>query len=540
MITRVIIKNYKRFSTFDVTLNDDLNIIVGDNESGKSTLLECINLALCFKLNGRSPQNEITPYIFSKDVVTEYITQIQTNPNAPLPEILIELYFTDSDEVAHLRGSMNSQRLDSNGIKVLIRFNESFREAYNDFVTRNASQMTSVPIEYYEVVRFSFADEAQQIDFRSMPVVSSILDATNIRLQSGTDTYIRNVVNEVLDNNQKAELSLAFRSLKESFFENDAIQAINTALGVRKGDITEKELGVSIDVSQKSGWDSHLMPYLDNIPFHFSGMGEQSSLKLLLTLNKEIEGSQIILIEEIENHLSFSTMAKLLKRIKDKCEGKQIIITTHDTYVLNKLGIDNLILIGKNNTTTSLSSLSEDTQDYFEKLPGYDTLRMVLAKKSILVEGPSDELIVQRAYVDQYGKLPIEDGVDVICVRGLSFKRFLDIASILKTNTSVVTDNDGSFATKITTKYAPYADKDNIRIYASDNNALKTLEPQIIAVNQLAVLNSILGTNFQTTEEATSYMTDSDNKTDVALKIFKSETRITYPDYVINAITREE
>ncbi len=538
MISRIIINNYKKFSHLDLSLNNDLNIIVGDNESGKSTILECINLALCFKINGRSPQSELTPFLFSKSTVLKYIEDIQLDHNTLPPEALIEIYFNDSDEISHLRGSMNSLSLDSCGIKIIIRFNESFRDAYNEFVTKNFNKINTIPIEYYEVVRFSFADENQQIDFRSIPIASTLLDATNIRLQSGTDAYIKNIINEVLDNKQKAELSLAFRSLKESFFEDEAIQSINEALKIRKGDITDKDFGVSLDVSQKSGWDSHLIPYIDKIPFHFSGMGEQNSLKLLLTLNKEIDGSQIILIEELENHLSFSTMARLLKRIKDKCEGKQIIITTHNTYVLNKLGIDNLILIGKENRIAKLSELNKETQDYFEKLPGYDTLRMVLAKKSILVEGPSDELIVQRAYLDKYRNLPIEDGVDIICVRGLSFKRFLDIAAILKTKTFVVTDNDGDYANNITNKYSTYSEYENIRIHSSENNEIQTLEPQIVSVNELDLLNGILEKDFQNKDDLINFM--SNNKTDSALKIFNSETQITYPEYVINSITREE
>ena len=40
---------------------------------------------------------------------------------------------------------------------------------------------------------------------------------------------------------------------------------------------------------------------------------------------------------------------------------------------------------------------------------------LVLAKRVILVEGPSDELVVQRAYRDAHnGRLPIQDGVDVM------------------------------------------------------------------------------------------------------------------------------
>jgi len=45
---------------------------------------------------------------------------------------------------------------------------------------------------------------------------------------------------------------------------------------------------------------------------------------------------------------------------------------------------------------------------------------MILCRKAILVEGPSDELIVQKAYSKQKDRLPIEDEVDVISV-GTSF-----------------------------------------------------------------------------------------------------------------------
>lgn len=41
-IEKVKIKNYKLFQDFTMLFNDDLNIIVGDNEAGKSTLLEAI------------------------------------------------------------------------------------------------------------------------------------------------------------------------------------------------------------------------------------------------------------------------------------------------------------------------------------------------------------------------------------------------------------------------------------------------------------------------------------------------------------------
>ena len=52
MITKLFIKNFKVFSSFTLNLNEDLNIIVGDNEAGKSTILEAVNLALTKGLAG--------------------------------------------------------------------------------------------------------------------------------------------------------------------------------------------------------------------------------------------------------------------------------------------------------------------------------------------------------------------------------------------------------------------------------------------------------------------------------------------------------
>lgn len=43
-IQRVIIENYRGLKKADVTFNTRMNVIVGKNESGKSTLLEAIHL----------------------------------------------------------------------------------------------------------------------------------------------------------------------------------------------------------------------------------------------------------------------------------------------------------------------------------------------------------------------------------------------------------------------------------------------------------------------------------------------------------------
>lgn len=201
-----------------------------------------------------------------------------------------------------------------------------------------------------------------------------------------------------------------------------------------------------------------------------------------------------------------------------------------------------------NYKVTKFSELSEGTYNFFKKVAGYDTLRMILCKKAILCEGDSDELVIQKAYMQlRKGRLPIEDGVEVISV-GTSFLRFLEIADCIKTKVAVVTDNDGNLGA-IEKKYINYLDaneKDNIKICFDKNvdiGTLKigdnqynynTLEPKLLKVNSLEKFNRIFSTEYTNDDDLRKYM--KVNKTECALKIFETSEEIVIPDYILEAI----
>lgn len=529
-IDRILIKNFKTLQKFEISLNKELSIIVGDNEAGKSTLLEAINLILTGQLNGRNINYEISPYLFNKFTVDDYLLKLKSGENPELPIILIEAYLNNKPEFARFKGSNNTKREDTTGVYFKIEFNEDFKDEYSKYIS-DPSTITTLPTEYYVARLYSFANNL--ITARNLDLSSTLIDTTTIKLQNGADYYLQRIIEESLDTKERTGLSLAFRNLKESFKEQESLKIINDKLKKNKGDITDKDLSVSIDISQKSSWENNLTSYVDEIPFQFSGKGEQNIIKMLLALDKNVSKSDVILIEEPENHLSFTTMNALIKKMADKCKDKQIIISTHSTFVLNKLGLDNLILWGDDKKTMSLKDLKPDTQDYFKKLAGYDTLRLVLSKKSILVEGPSDELIVQKAYHIAKKKLPMEDGIDTISVKGLSFKRFLEIAKLLKKEVRVVTDNDGDYKKKIENKYVDYIGLENIKICYDKDDKLRTLEPQIVACNDIQILNKIFKTDIHEKQEMIDYMID--NKTECALAIFNSNETFEAPQYVKNS-----
>ena len=168
------------------------------------------------------------------------------------------------------------------------------------------------------------------------------------------------------------------------------------------------------------------------------------------------------------------------------------------------------------------------------RLPGHDTLRLILAKQSILVEGPSDELIVQAAFKKQHHKMPLESGVDVISVNSLAFKRFLEIAVRLKRTVAVVTDNDRKIAV-LNAKYAEYIGKPGVSIHYDNDEAYPTLEPQLLKANGRSAIEKVLGKVFDSDADLLAYM--KDNKADTALKFFSTQEAWVVPEYIVNAIS---
>jgi putative ATP-dependent endonuclease of the OLD family len=536
VISKILVQNYKLFTDIELGLNENINILVGNNETGKSTILEAINLALTKKINGKLIDYELSPYCFNNIIVKKYLTAIHKGQNIIPPTIIIEVYFNDIESLARLKGTMNVKRENCPGIKLHIRFDENYKEEYHNLIS-HGEQIQQIPIEYYECIWRSFGDET--LNYRALPFKSSYIDATSIRLQSGTDYYLQEILKGELDPKEKVELNIAYRRLKESFSREKFIVDINKKLSLKSEEISDKKLVINIDSTQKSNWETNLIPHLDDLPFHNIGKGDQNTLKIMMALEGKAKESNFILIEEPENHLSYSSMNRLLNKIESKCKDKQLFIATHSTYVLNKMGINNLIMLSKsvngdNIESGKLERLEPDTYEYFMKLPGYDTLRILLSLKSILVEGPSDELIVQKAYYNTHNKLPLDDGIDIVNVRGLSFKRFLEIARLLNTNTIIITDNDGNYEENVISKYSEFKGCNNIHIFSSEDNRLKTLEYHIVELNELKLLNTVLKKKYSNTDALLKYMLN--NKTEWALNVFESSELINLPKYILNAI----
>lgn len=545
-ITKIYIENFKTFKgLFKLTLNQGVNILVGNNEAGKSTIIEAIHLALTGLYNGKYLKNELSQYVFNNDIVAEYIQGLaQGNVAQPLPHIFIEVFIA-GENTAEFEGDFHSDKpIKSCGFSLKIAFDDNYQKEYEDLVKLGG--IKTLPIEYYNIFWTSFARD-ENITPRTIPIKSALIDSSSNKFQNGSDVYISRIVKEFLESKEVVEISQAHRRMKESFMGEEAIKKINEKIK-NASKISDKKVELSVELSSRNAWENSLMTYLEDVPFHYIGKGEQCLIKTKLALgHKKSKEANIILLEEPENHLSYSKLNRLISDIKGDSGEKQILISTHSSFVANKLGLEHLILLN-DKKTVRLNDLTPSTQKFFEKLSGYDTLRLILCKKAILVEGDSDELIVQKAFmINNDGKLPIENGIDVISV-GTSFLRFLEIAEKIGTQVVVVTDNDGN-VDALSKKYENYLgnnSKQNIKIYFDSTVDIgelqdfnyNTLEPKFLKANNLEVLNKVLETTYSNDDELHSYM--KANKTECALKIFESKKTVQFPQYILDAIEADK
>lgn len=545
-IDRIKICNFKSYKgIFELKLNKGLNILVGNNETGKSTILEAIHLALTGMYGGRNIRNELSQYLFNREVIAEYIESVNRGTPLSPPEILIEIFFEGS-LCPEFEGNNNTERLNKvEGLQFRIFYNDKYNDEYAKLIA--LKKLSSLPIEYYDVSWISFARQA--ITIRSIPIKSAMIDSSNYRYQNGSDVYISRIVKDLLSPEEVTSVAQAHRNMRDEFMEDPSIQAINNRIS-KESSIIDGEVSLSVDLGTKNAWENSLVTQLNNIPFGYVGKGAQCVMKTELALtHKQVQNARIILLEEPESHLSFSKLNQLISSIESKYGNKQIIISTHSSFVANKLGLENLLLLDNHNIVR-IAKL--DSAEFFKRIAGYDTLRLILCKKAILVEGDSDELVVQKAYMcNNNGRLPIQDGIDVISV-GTSFLRFLELASILNKKVSVVTDNDGD-PNALKTKYSDYLGDNkqpNINICYDetvDTGTLKigeknynynTLEPKLLKANSLNLFNLIFGTQYANEDDLRKYM--KHNKTECAMAIFNTSETIVFPNYIMEAISDNE
>jgi len=527
VITKIKIHGYRIYKDFTFEPNKKFNLIAGANESGKSTLMEAIALALTGRINGRTASEELNPYWFNTELVEEFVKQCAAGKKVPWPKIHIELFFENCNNLQQFCGAINTD-IPTNacpGVAMGVFPDPDYATEREEWA-KDPSPL--LPSEYYTIDWRSFADVV--ITNRPRQLATAIIDSRTVRSSTGVDYHMRYLLNDSMQPIERAAISVAYRRVKASMSDS-ALKTVNQRIAGIHASLHDQPIILAMDQSARTSWEGVVTPHVKNVPFSMSGQGQQAAIKISLAMSRHSERAAFIMIEEPENHLTHTSLTTLLSRVESLAgENQQLFIATHSSFVINRLGLNGLHLLGIGNSHR-LSDLNPDTVAYFQKLPGYDTLRMVMANKIVLVEGPSDEIIFERIFRDKYEMRPMELGIDVLSMRGLSLGRCLELCEALDKTVAAVRDNDGVEPSELSVPLQPWLAAGRRELFIGAPSHGHTLEPQLIHHNGEPLLREVLGI----TEAADLATWMKREKTEAALRIASATKSIIPPGYMLNA-----
>lgn len=382
MIKSVTFKNFRNLDG-KYEFNNTLNVIIGKKNSGKTNLLDGIKLAFSAITND---------YFKISD------SDFKDSEDNNVIKISVELQYN----------SISSLNFDDNG-QNKCGFITCIKKTKSGRYIKTFSLLNGTNIDV-DIVR-----EDECIPNLYLIPLIRVEDIYTAGLTTGISTFIDSEerYKELKDDSKKAikqELASKvnrFKELCKKFNENLDIELTDPKISDEKVYIVD-------------GNKEH--------NFHI-GSGYKSIANIML--NTLDENFNIILIDEIENHLHPALIRTLIRELRNVA-NTIIISTTHSSVVINELKMEEIIDI----SGTSINSLNET---YIKKLntflhPGRNEL--MLADNIILVEGYTEEVLLKH-YLSKNNY-----NWTIINVAGVMFEPYIQLASLLNKKVIVVSDND--------------------------------------------------------------------------------------------------
>ena len=180
-ISKIRLINYKKFIDYTIEPNEHVNILVGDNEAGKSSILEAIDIVANGSVN-RIEKIGLDRLI-SIDAVAKFNSGEREFKN--LPKLTIELYL--SGIFGHtMNGDNNSEERTCDGIRLICEPNLDYVTEINESLNENPGYF---PYDYYSVRFSTFADEGYTSYKKK--IRSCLINSSNMSSEYATSDFIK-------------------------------------------------------------------------------------------------------------------------------------------------------------------------------------------------------------------------------------------------------------------------------------------------------------------------------------------------------------
>lgn len=513
------IEGFKKFSILDVEFNERMNIFVGENEAGKSTILDAIKIVI--NQQYRNSDKSILKELFNTHMVQTFLA----NPSVQsLPYILIEIELLldpKHKNAEYFYGEVYGTKRPQTakyGIRFECKFNEELGSDLEEAILAG-----KIPYEYYALSWTTFANHPYQTIKRPLNFLS--INTSNNDTLTSFNYYNRALFTSKYDESIRINAKNTFREQLDQAFENIHLPAIDE----------HRKFGVD---SKKVILETILSVYEDSIALENRGSGMESLIKTQIALDRR-NGLDVILMEEPENHLCFSNLSQMLQHISEQQETSQIIVATHSNMIASRLNLNNVLWLS-NGSVKSLSNIGTDIAEFFVKADDNSFLQLLLSTKAILVEGATEFLLIPHFYKQITGRTIEEDKVTVISCNGITYEKYLSIADATGKRIAVLTDNDGN-QERINASVQFNCQHEQQHIFMGETLEDWTWEACIYRLNQ-----SLLDKMIEVQPKAQYLFHKKDygavlgkmlnNKADTAYQMLVSNVTFTIPQYVEDAI----
>lgn len=503
--------NFKRFRDLELDVFPDLNIFIGDNESGKSSILQAIDLVS----HGSRHRVETIGLerLFNVEAISQFLASNRDMNH--IPEMFVELYF-ENDTEPKLNGNNNCKRLNAFGIRMRCRYDQNYSLQIAQILN---SGNEVFPLEFFTVTFETFAGDVFNGYTKWLKTIS--IDNSQIGSPYAMREYVHNIYVGKVKEIERAANRHAYHAAKDNF-QKEILERYSQELAPYKfciKDSSDDNIETSINLEE------------NNVPIENKGTGMQCFIKTQLALNTAVDDIDTVLIEEPETHLSYMNMLRLIEKIKG-AQNRQLFISTHSDLICTRLDLKNCILLNSSaDTFANLARLKNDTAKFFMKAPDNNMLQFILSNKVILVEGDAEFILMEAMYKQTTGKELADSGIGVIAVDGKCFKRYLEIAKLIGIKVAVITDNDHDYDSNIAELYRDYI-TDNTKVFSDSDNERYTFEVCIYGDNREVLDNEFGGLLKKT---VLGFMIA--NKAEAAFRILDHHANeIVVPQYIQDAI----
>ena len=361
-INNIQIQNFRGYESLDVDLNPNFNLIIGDNGSGKTAILEALTVAIGSFFLGIKGAN--SRGVYEKDI---RIATFEHSEEYQFPVVVKANGIVHNQTISWLRTLEGiDNRTTSKQAKSIKDLSSKI-----DTMVRKGEVVNLPLLIYYATGRlFDVArdnDELSKEKKRERQQISSRFRAYDRSLEAKST---HRQFQKWFRGKELARIQKGVGDINLEVVKKTIIDSIPNCVNVYHEFDSDKSQGLKVKLG-----DGRILPFnslSDGTRNFFAIIADMAYM--CLTLNphlkeralKETEG--VVLIDELDLHLHPDWQRKIINILRDTFPKVQFVVTTHSPFLIQQAGQDQLIILKDNKIHKITSAANLSIEDIAEEL----------------------------------------------------------------------------------------------------------------------------------------------------------------------------